>query len=283
MLEEWDADWLEEEKKNGRTRPLVIHCSRSVTSEEGEEADENVVSNDALECQMLVKVQNNEVTERHLFAEVYGNLLAREFGVSTAQPALIRISPEFVESLKMTDIGKHLTIAPGIAVGCEYIKGMSPIALSASRNNEELADIQAIYGVDLLSQNPDRRPSKTNCASFQGGILAYDFELSFSFLWPIFGVIPAAWAVHEQGINKGHLFYQELKRRQMSEQTQGAKGLDWKPFLTILQSLTPEKLSTYFKPVFPEWANYAEQVKTHIGEIRTNIQKFEDALIWVSV
>ncbi len=271
MLEIWEAERFEEEKQSGRTRPMVIECEKPTVAVPEQNVDKNAVIPDTIKRLMLVKVQNAELSPRGLFSEVYGNLIAREFGVTTPTPALINIGPDFVQAMKLLPQMRQSTLAPGVGVGCEYLRGLAPVSTAVSRNNEELADIQAVFGVDVLIQNPDRRPDKPNCASYQGGVLAYDFELAFSFLLPLIGTQPPSWAVHEQGINKMHLFYAELKRRNTE--------LDWTPFLKTLAALTDARLASIFGSVSVDWRVYADKVMAHLGEVRNNVSKFEASLV----
>ncbi len=51
-----------------------------------------------------------------------------------------------------------------------------------------------IYVYDMLTQNPDRTfhsGGKPNCSQFETGLIAYDFELSFSLVRLILPNAPA--------------------------------------------------------------------------------------------
>ncbi len=220
---------------------------------------------------MVVKSKNAEVTEMHLFSELVGNLMAREFGVNTPKPGLVYIGAEFSNSLRFSPATKHLTLQTGYGVGCEYLRGLSPTSNFNTPNNEELADMQAIFGTDMLMQNPDRRPEKPNCASYQSGVLAYDFELAFSFLLPLFGQFPPAWEVDQQGLHHKYLFYSELKKRQAQ--------LDWQPFLKRLEEFVDARMLEIFAATPAQWENYAKKVAAHLREVRTHLPRFHAALI----
>lgn len=137
MLEIWDAERFEEEKSGGRTRPLVIECSRMQTESEVGNSEKNNTPPPNLQRLMLVKTANQHIDSRGLFSEVYGNLFAREFGVTTPFPAIIRLGEDFVAALKLGAASRHLNLSPGLAVGCEYLRGLAPVIPSAFRNNEE--------------------------------------------------------------------------------------------------------------------------------------------------
>ena len=220
---------------------------------------------------MLVKSKNTEVAETHLFSELFGNLVARELGINTPEPGRVHISAEFADALKFSPATRHIVLAPGYGVGCAYLRGLAPTANFNTPKSEELADMQTIFGADMLMQNPDRRPEKPNCASFRGGILAFDFELTFSFLLPLIGKQPPVWAIDQQGFHQNHLFYSELKRRQ--------SDLDWTPFCQRFETLMAERIQKIFALVPADWNAYAEKVNAHLGEVRANLSRFHDALI----
>lgn len=271
MLETWEAERFEEVKTFGRTLPLVIECSRYFPDGKSEISEENNVSSIKHKCLMLVKGQNKEISTRGLFNEVCGNLVAREFGVTTPRPALINIGEDFVNALNISESTRHVELTPGIAAGCEYIPGIAPVTPAGIRNNEELADAQAIYGVDLLIQNPDRRIDKPNCSLYRGGIIAFDFELGFSFLLSLPSFIAEPWKVDIHGIANKHIFFGELRHRRSE--------LDWSPFIKYLKLLTPELFSELFSSIPSEWNIHIKPVTIHLTSVRDHALQFEEALI----
>lgn len=271
MLEIWDAERFEKRMTQGRTSPLVIECIRENSSAIAPESDRTDVSSKSQKCLMLVKVPSSELQHRGLFSEAYGNLIAREFGVVTPYPALIHFSEEFVKALQYIKGIDKLHISEGTVVGCEYLTGLTPIIDTATRSIREQKDAQTIYGVDLLFQNPDRRPNNKNCALYQGGILAYDFEMAFSFLLPILNGKHKPWDVDLHAIYRQHLFYPELRTR--------IAELDWSDFMTCLESLTLDRFAELFSTVPSEWKNYAAKVQTHLCEVRDHAKEFKEALI----
>jgi len=85
VLDTWKADRLERVLTNGRTRPLVVSCSRITPAGD----DDSEMPNGDLRDRkrFVVKALGNpEVTEQGLFSEVFGNLLARELNVNTPPP-----------------------------------------------------------------------------------------------------------------------------------------------------------------------------------------------------
>jgi hypothetical protein len=59
----------------------------------------------------------------------------------------------------------------------------------------EVTEAARIYAYDLITQNPDRRADNPNCGSYNGRLVAYDFEMAFSFLYAIPGTAGEPWEV----------------------------------------------------------------------------------------
>ena len=262
MLETWDAENLDGNLSSGRTHPLIIECirlpeSRRRKPELTKKRERRV---------MVVKALGlPEITEESLFREVFGNLLARELGLGTPTPALINLSPQFVEATRphLSTLGLHLK--PGIGVGCEYFRqGFAGIVPGAYLTPDELIQSSLIYAFDLLVQNPDRTARKPNCASRGGRLIAYDFEMSFSFLLVI-GLLGQPWEVSKHGIGRNHLFYQALKD----------KSIDWKPFIMALGKLTEKRLHKLAVSLPEGWRGSKEKVVKHIEAARHNLSKLE--------
>jgi hypothetical protein len=224
VLDVWEAERLEDVLGNGRTHPLVIECvRRAVTTSGGDERDP---SGGGVERRvMVVKALGlPEVTQSGLCAELFGNLLAREFGNDTPRPALVDLTSGFIEAAEPALSSWQLRPQPGLAAACEYFRGGFASAVpDAPLTPEELAQAARIYAFDLLVQNPDRRPEKPNCAQRGGRFIVYDFEMAFSFLLVI-GQKDEPWEVSKHGLGPKHLFYSALR----------AVEIDWEPFLKDL-------------------------------------------------
>jgi hypothetical protein len=215
VLEVWKAEWLEQEIGAGRTQPLAIGCIRTSS----ETPRERRV--------MIVKAQGlPEITESKLFNEVFGNLLAQELGVATPTPALVEISPLFLVVSRHGLSGKRQHLQSGLAVGTERLEGLMPVPPGAHLSKDELAQAALIYGFDLLVQNPDRRIDNSNCAKQGDRLVAFDFEMSFSFLLAIVQE-GEPWEVSKQSICRNHIFRAALQR---------ASEVNWRPFIGRLRS-----------------------------------------------
>lgn len=248
MILTWEAENLENQLKSGRTKPLVIECSRAGHTNQT----------------FVVKaVGLPEVTQGSLFQEIFGNLLARELGVNTPDAALINLGTDFVASVnRYSDFKLHLVA--GIGAGSKYFKlGFNNITAGATLTTEELAQAALIYGFDLIAQNPDRRTDKPNCAMRSGQLMAYDFEMSFSFLLPILGKPAAPWEFSQHGIAERHLFRAVLMTQQV----------DWSPLTLALKSLNAKRLKHLVSTLPDNWAEPAVRVCEHFLALRNQSTK----------
>ncbi|MEK6300669.1 MAG: hypothetical protein AABO41_08115 [Acidobacteriota bacterium] len=263
MIETWEAQRFEKVLDVGRTRPLVVDCAYYSSASSEEETSESPPDHRL----MVVKsVGHPEVTETSLFCEVFGNLLARELGVATPTPALVNLSPEFVQAVSPLVAEYGISLTPSLGSGCEYLHGgLTPAVPGAFLTQEEVEQATLIYGFDLLVQNPDRRWDRPNCASLAGSLIAFDFERSFSFLLPIIGGLAPPWEVSRHGIGANHLFYSILK----------AKAPSWTPLIVRLRALTAERLEQLASALPGAWQSEAARVREHITEVIMNLPQFE--------
>jgi hypothetical protein len=266
MLNTWEAKRLVQVITFGRTRPMVIECTRS--TELSDESTEET-SNDSVESQRLVVKANGlpEITDAHLFCEAFGNLLARELHVDTPQPALVNLSEEFVYATNLSLKEHEISLHEGLAVGCEYFHGgFTSVIPGMPLMPEETAQAAQIYGFDLLVQNPDRRPDKPNCAHLGNRLIAYDFELCFSFIYLIGMQNP--WAVSQHGLGTRHLFNSILRNRPHS----------WKKLINALNDLSDERLNSLSVALPNNWKVWLPKVQSHLQAVKTNLPEFEHEL-----
>jgi hypothetical protein len=91
-----------------------------------------------------------EVTRLGLICELFGNLLAREVGVTTPAPALVDIDADAADALNTSLAPRGLSIQPGLAVGCMYLRPLLPFG--GSLPDEVTAEIpRLIVRMDSIS------------------------------------------------------------------------------------------------------------------------------------
>ena len=246
-LDLWNAERLDGVLTGGRTSPLIVDCSPT-------SADSSLLPLSGRKSFVVKAIGLPEVTQRGLFCEAFGNLLARELGLETPRPALIAIDAAFVNANASSLAAYNIQIKPGLGVGCEYFKGgFAGIIPDAFRTADEMIQAGRVFGFDLLAQNPDRRPDKPNCAYLKGNLMAFDFELAFSFLLLI-GQEGQAWEVSKHGIAPKHLFFKKLRGMEM----------DWKAFTDTVSKLNGAQLAQVMQGLPGQWQPWTAKVQQHL-------------------
>lgn len=256
MIETWDAVRLDKLIRTGRTRPLIIECVRHGDS--GQKAERR---------SMVVKAfKLPEVTLSGLFCEIIGNLLARDFGIDTPEPGLINLSEKFTASANSVLRGHSLQLLPGIGVGCEQLpKGFTSPVVGASLNPEELAQAALIYGYDLIVQNPDRYAKNPNCLMGGGRIVAIDFNLAFSFIFPVIGGLREPWKLSQLRFRDEHLFRRPLRNQQ----------IDWKPLRVAVEALARTRIESWARALPATWQEWTGSVCDHLTTIKEHAAELE--------
>lgn len=194
-----------------------------------------------------------EVIEETLFKELFGNVLARSFGIQTPDPAIVVLSEGFISVVKpQLPASTNINLRVGYAVGCEYLAGLQPVVGEPRLSSLLVPQAAGIYAFDLLCDNADRHVNNSNCALRQGGFLAYDFESAFGFLRALWG--PKSWQVSLLPYASRHVFWSPL----------GRHVADWQPFVNCLQELTEARLNSLVKDWPSVWITHRERVFEHL-------------------
>jgi hypothetical protein len=271
MLKTWEARRLETVLQNGKTKPLVIECVRSSIFENG---DTDLDPSKVKKLFVVKSTGNPEIHEASLFCELFGNILARDLGINTPEPVLVNLSPEFIQSLTLVSLPSGLRLRPGLAAGCEFIPRLTQVVPGSFLNDDELSQAFRILAFDLLTQNPDRTREKAdgvgngnvNCASRSGKLLAFDFELCFSFLYALsFGKNPKPWQVSKLPFARSHVFRIPLQDR----------TLDPEDFLSRLKGLSVARLTELSSSIPESWCSRFPEVCSHISQVAKNTPQFE--------
>lgn len=220
---------------------LIIAGEASSEAEPGAQSREFVVKS----------LGHPEVLEESLFKELFGNLLAREFGIATPAPALIVLSDPFIQNTQPR-LPPEIKLRVGYGVGCEYLHPLAPIGPGFRLSSNLIPDAAQIYAFDMLTANPDRHIKNPNCAYRNGRLVAYDFESAFSFLRALFG--PPAWQVSKLTFQYPHVFKAQLLRN----------SADWQPFVNCLLVLDEAKLGGMVKDWPAEWLPNCPRVFDYI-------------------
>lgn len=202
--------------------------------------------------------------ESNLFSELFGNLLARDFAIDTPRPALIVLTDPFVQSVQPL-LPPTIQLRVGYGVGCEYLSPLMPIVSGWKLPLALRAQASTLYAFDLLVTNPDRRIVKPNCALYNGQILAFDFENSFSFLRALFG--PKPWLVSHLLVPLKDpdkpFFQKELK----------AGGADWMPFMKTLELFDAPRLHALVKDFPIPWLSNQQRIFDYFLDAQSQPKK----------
>jgi len=253
MLLRWEVEYLEH-VLGGRTRPLVVRCSQIG------------VNPSPLKRSLVVKALGlPEVTQLGMVCELFGNMLARELGVTTPTPAIVEIDADTAAALNVSLAARGLSIEPGTAVGASYLRGLLPVI--GSLPSEATLEAPTLFGFDLAVQNPDRRTDNPNCALHENHLLAYDFEMAFSFLLTV-GAVHQPWEVTKHGLASRHVMYQRLHKRNPS----------WATLLAALRSLDANQLDVLIGQLPTPWQQDIVRVRAHLVALCEALTAFEGEL-----
>jgi hypothetical protein len=256
----WYVDRLIDPMPIGRTRPLIADCVAIGPDDEAIEHRTMVIKTLGLP----------EITDSGLFAEYFGSLLAIEFGIDAAQPELVSLDADLLNTSAESLERWRLRPRAGLAVGLDYRPAMLPLnSLRPIRGRPELDDAALIYAFDLLTQNPDRRTDNHNCATRRGRLVAYDFEMAFSFLLPIVGGAAEPWRVSALPFRTEHLFWPALR--------DGMAWADWAPAVAAVVAVD-DRVEQLVEFLPEHWRLSGRSVRDHLHTVRQNIEAFHDEL-----
>lgn len=287
----WEAVDYHRVLSNSRTKPLVLECElRS-----GDGAAENPVPApppslllaangrplgespqiivpgyeepaDLVEeasCEFVVKsIGHPEVTEATLLKELFGNVLARAFGIQTPTPALIYLSDAFVRVTQpQLPPEANIVLQEGYGVGCEYLPRLTPIPSDFKLSSDLIPDAALIYAYDMLTANPDRHVNNPNCGYHGERLMAYDFESAFSFLYALSN--PPPWRFSELTFQHPHVFRASLARA----------STDWQPFVNCLLDIDETNLNEIVSGWPSPWLANCPQIIEHILAVKAEANR----------
>ncbi|HEY0461237.1 MAG TPA: HipA family kinase [Pyrinomonadaceae bacterium] len=257
MLIKCDALRIESFSSVGRTKPLIIDCEYSK-------------ENTPVRKNFLVKaIGLPEIILSDLYCELLGNLIAREFGIETPEPAVVNLSEEFIQANNKAFWERNLKIKSGFGVGCEYFsQGFTAVTSNMFLTKELFEQAVLIYGFDLLSQNPDRPENNPNCAVKGDKIIAFDFEKSLGFaVYPIIGGTGNSWEVSKLKFERPHVFRSALKAKE--------REINWQPLVEKVKQINKAKIEEICSFVPSEFGNYTDKICEHFLSIAANSNQLE--------
>lgn len=252
LILQWEAGRFLDTMKSGRTHPMIINCYRNT--------DKGIVRKD-----FVVKAFGlNEITEISLFCEILGLIIAQRLNIPVPDPGLINIDEAFLNINKDDFAKRNISLATGIAVGTELLRGMATVNIALSLSDQQQDDAKTLYATDLLLQNPDRSVRNPNCGLYNNRIIAYDFECAFSFLRLLF-IVDESWEISKHGINEKHLFYSLLHKM----------DINWSEFCQLVAKLDMDYVCSCIDSLPSSWCVKSKMLITHLESIIMNVDKLD--------
>lgn len=184
---------------SGATQPMLIRgiCSKS------HEVNEYVVKYRS-SPRMSIEAQCRELIAA---------FIACELGLYVAQPVIINITEDFIETLRGREGFAYANGSIGLNFGSKYIAGgLTPFIKGQELSNRQYNEAQKVFALDVFITNPDRNENKQNMLTDGENILIFDHELAFGFVFDIIKN-PTPWLITEADEYwiKLHYFYPIIK------------------------------------------------------------------------
>lgn len=150
---------LQKRLDTGATRPIIVRCR---------DGNGNLVEDD-----FVVKLGSD--LQGEAFLELFCSLLATRLGLKAPQPAVVRISEEFVSSVVASganELGQRLGRNVGSNFSCKFLpKSQAWIAGRRPITHKLLHQAGEILAFDALIDNADRRTENRTCWSMRASYL----------------------------------------------------------------------------------------------------------------
>ena len=268
---EIEAHRFVRQMESGRTRPVLCACNGCCI--ETELSTGNRLSASSIEDEFIVKICGCEdMTTRARLCEYVAAIFGQAMSVSIVEPAIVTIPPALVSAFppeKQSALGKQ----PCQQYGCKHLgPGWIPYVDGKVLESDLVEPALGIYIFDVLIQNPDRRRANPNVLTNGTEVRAYDHDMAFSFLLPVFGEKWEPWQVRQLEFLKQHIFFNSLK----------GKKLDIEPYIERIRALDGDIMSTLRAIVPLKWVtDDLDKIVDHIFAIRQHAGKFADEIIEV--
>jgi hypothetical protein len=217
---------------NGRTCPVLL----------GAEDD------GGSRLEVVTKLRGPELDVKSQVAELVAAPLAAHLGISVPQAAVVDV-PEGFDAVVPEVHRSAFRGSPGRNFGSLHLgAGFTTWPADRVPAGGHREQAVAVFGFDLLVQNPDRAGKNPNLWARSSTVGVYDHELAFSGLrFPIVGGAPRLWVLKDQAavfrFMKNHVSYPWLRGSQV----------DLGPFGERLQGLSDDVIHGLLAGVPEEW------------------------------
>jgi hypothetical protein len=240
----------------GTTRPMLV---RGVCKQTGDKSD------------YVVKFRNGtRMSINSSCNELVASFIAMELDLYVAEPAIIDIVPEFVDTLIGMDGYKNALNSPGFNFGCKYVEGLFEFTNNQKLTTGQYFNSQQIFSFDIFISNADRRVDKQNMLTDGEKILIFDHELAFGFIWDIIKN-PIPWLITQTEMSwiKKHYFYSILKGKEHNLDT----------FVDKLSTLDGNFWGKLYQLIPDEWhGEHLDKIKNNLSLLVENRTHFKEEL-----
>jgi len=242
-----------------------------------------VIDSDMKPCKYVVKLfTERQMNQQNPIAkEIFGNILARELGLSVPEFALVNFGDSFCQTLESENINILNNKHRGLKFGCEYIDSAAIVNINNQKVFWKSYDIGSIFAFDNLIGNIDRggARNKPNLLIKNEDFILIDHEQIFTFADDenfyndtiITDFRKGIWRYNAQQ----HLFFSILRSLKNEEKEnifdtfhEHLNYLDVNSLNSSVQFLSKNNLSV---------GNYS-LIKDYLTEIKTNSGKFINLL-----
>lgn len=237
MIERVTATRFHQRLTTGRNVPLILEC---------EKAHGTVL--------VAAKLSSSPCGVNGLIRECYASLLARDLGLTVADPYVVEISEEFIASIPRAhpEARAALSAASRCAFACEYLGGGYSVWPAQKSIPSELFEAACeIFAFDGLIYNSDRRANKPNLLSNGDKLLILDHELAFEIGLLGTALLPYPWTPGSLAFMsespQEHLFANKLK----------GKAVDLSRLEAAWTAITDAQIAQYATFLPDDWSNGA--------------------------
>lgn len=129
--------------------------------------------------------------------ELLACFISMEFNLPVIQPAIIEITPEFVDTLKGNDSWQPANKSLGYNFGSLNLTDHKTLIINQPLNNHQLIHAQNAFVFDIFIQNSDRTTNKPNILTNGNDLVILDHEIAFGFIFAPF-LTSKIWEMREE-------------------------------------------------------------------------------------
>ena len=219
-----------------------------------------------------------DLTSDHLVGELVANLFALDLGLPAAQPCLVRIGEEFVDTLPDDEIGAALRQAlhgaPVVAFGSVQLTPVRRWEATDLVHKNQMIEAAKLYLFDTLVENSDRGLGNPNLLMSGSDFKVIDFGHSFQRCHVANDYQMARMPWQNGGI--GNHFAGNLQHI-MFNSCRSAEHRHIEDFKDTLGGLNDATIEDYITSVPGSWGqDTACQIIDYLLEARAHAQEFID-------